>query len=149
MSTITITPEQILNDRSARRAAGLAGCISGQPAPDLDFFGFRDVQIWNMDATGRMNGQEGFDPKNPCCMCFDHRDAFDPTGEVDAELVNEGKANALYTYRNLFPNMEIPVEQPVQQPVEHRNPHVNDNESPPPGGEPTSDTEPGLSNNPS
>jgi hypothetical protein len=143
MSTTLITPQQILNDRAIRKTSGLVGCITGRPEPELDFFGFRDVQIWNMDATGRMPGHEGFNRKNPCCFCFDHRDAFDPKGEVDAELVNEGHLPALYTYRNLVPNVVLPPQDSTENP----------SQSSPSGGEPAGETTqtmdpPGFSNEP-
>ncbi len=111
MSTVTITPQQILDDRAHRKNAGLTGCITGSPVPELsyprDFFGYRDVQIWFRDANGNLNGDPGFDRKNPMCFCFDCRGAFDPRGEVDAELVNQGHTNALYTYRSLFPDLVV------------------------------------------
>ena len=103
-----ITSQQIIADRAARKASGLVGCMTGRPEPELDFFGFRDVQMWNMDSQGRMPGHEGFNRRDPFCFCFDHRSAFDPTGETDASLVNEGHAMARYTYRSLFPNEVIP-----------------------------------------
>ncbi len=106
-----ITPQQIIEDRANRKASGMVGCMTGRPAPDLsyprDFFGFRDVQIWNMDWNGRMNGDPNFNRRDPCCFCFDHRDAFDPTGEIDASLVNERHNRAAYAYRNLLPNEQV------------------------------------------
>lgn len=159
MSTTMITPQQILDDRNARRAAGLAGCMTGKSVPEIDFFGYRDVQIWNMDANGLMPGQEGFNRKNPYCLCFDHRDAFDPKGEVDAELVNERHMNALYTYRNLVPDIPLP-EQPVQTQNTENDMLSSLTSTPsfssPPGGdtpqagdEGVTSEPPGLSNNPS
>ena len=134
-----ITPQQILDDRNTRLNSGLIGCITGHPVPNLDFFGFRDVQIWNMDAQGRMNGDPNFNRRDPFCFCFDHRGAFDPTGEVDASLVNEGHAMARYTYRNLFPDeviqnpvLPIPADAVlIPDPPVDANPGI-----PPPGGEP-------------
>lgn len=101
-SPSSLTSQQILNHRAARKAAGLVGCISGRPAPPMDFFGFRDVQIWNMDANGRMNGDPGFNRKDPGCFCFDCRGAFDPKAEVDLELVQSGHARALEVYGELL-----------------------------------------------
>jgi hypothetical protein len=69
----------------------------------MDFFGYRDVQIWNVDANGHMNGNPGFDRKNPRCFCFDCRGAFDPKGEVDAEIVNAGHERAREVYISLLP----------------------------------------------
>ena len=137
-----ITSQQILENRQARKNAGLVGCMTGRPEPELDFFGFRDVQIWNMDSQGRMPGHEGFNRRDPFCFCFDHRNAFDPTGETDASLVNEGHAMARYTYRSLFPNEVIP--DPHAPPSNSDNNHGGDNGDddddddggvPPPGGD--------------
>ncbi len=103
-STITITSQDILNDRAARKAAGLVGCLTTKPSPEeINFFGFRDVQIWNMDAQGRLNGDPEFDRMNPHCFCYDCRGAFDGRGEVDAQLVNSGHSRALDAYRNIVP----------------------------------------------
>ena len=104
MSTTAITPAQIIAHRDARKASGMAGCITGRPKPtrEIDFFGFRDIQIWNQDANGRFNGDPGFDRKNPGCFCFDCRSAFDTSGIIDAELVNEGHARACAVYANLL-----------------------------------------------
>lgn len=99
---MSITTQDILNDRAARKAAGDTGCITGKPTPQISLFGFRDVQIWNMDANGRMNGDPGFDRMNPMCFCFDCRGAFDKDGIVDAELVNNGHENAMSMYHNLL-----------------------------------------------
>jgi hypothetical protein len=104
---MNISSEQIIADRENRKNAGLTGCITGRPTPDHDFFGYRDVQIWFRDANGNLNGDPSFDRKNPSCFCFDCRGAFDPKGEVDAELVNAGHQNAMYAYRNLLPNLNI------------------------------------------
>jgi hypothetical protein len=141
-----ITPQQILEDRAARKASGLAGCITGHPAPDLsyprDFFGFRDVQIWNMDWNGRMNGDPNFNRRDPCCFCFDHREAFDPTGEIDASLVNERHNRAAYAYRNLLPNEPVvDPHPPAVIPNENNEDEDNGNDDvpppaiPPPGGD--------------
>jgi hypothetical protein len=103
-NTIMITPEQILAHRESRMKSGMVGCVTGRPVPAPDFFGYRDVQIWNMDANGRMNGDPGFDRKNPRCFCFDCRGAFDPKGEVDAEIVNAGHERAREVYMALLVN---------------------------------------------
>lgn len=133
-----ITPQQILDDRASRKASGLIGCITGRPVPALDFFGFRDVQIWNMDAQGRMNGDPNFNRRDPFCFCFDHRNAFDPSGEMDASLVNEHHPLARYTYRTLFPDEVIQnPHNPVPPALVIADPPHNDNDGvPPPGGEP-------------
>lgn len=132
MSTTMITSQQILDDRANRRDAGLAGCLTGKPVPEIDFFGYNDVQIWFLDASGRLNGDPGFNYKDPHCFCFDCRGAFDPKGEVDAELVNEGHVNALYTYRNLVPDRVLPEPaQPIAQNPQQGNPPLTS----PPGGD--------------
>jgi hypothetical protein len=102
MSSFIISPSQILNHREARKNSGLVGCITGRPEPEMDFFSFRDVQIWNRDASGRLNGDEGFNPRDPWCFCFDCRDAFDPNGTTDAELINEGHTRATEVYQNII-----------------------------------------------
>lgn len=142
-----ITPQQIIADRATRQSSGLVGCMTGRPVPDYDFFGFRDVQMWNMDSQGRMPGHDGFNHRDPFCFCFDHRSAFDPTGETDAALVNEGHAMARYTYRSLFPNEVIPDPHPprpaalvIPDPPNFDN-DDDDGGVPPPGGD-----MPGLSN---
>ena len=101
--TINITPTQILEHRRARKESGMVGCITGRPAPKMDFFGFGDVQIWNRDASGILNGDPGFNRKDPHCFCFDCRGDFDSEGTMDAELVNEGHPRARWTYESLVP----------------------------------------------
>ena len=108
MSTLSITPQQIIDHRQSRKDTGMVGCISGRPAPKLDFFGYKDVQIWNRDASGRLNGQEGFNRMDPFCFCFDCRSAFDPHAEVDTELVNTGHKQARWTYASLLPADMVP-----------------------------------------
>lgn len=115
MTTPMITPQQILDDRTARKDAGLVGCMTGQPEPAIDFSGYNDVQIWRP-----------LDPKDPHCFCFDCRDIFDTFGEIDAELVNEGHANACYAYRNLVPERPVAVAAVAEQ---------NNASLPPPGGD--------------
>jgi hypothetical protein len=117
LATFKITPEQIIAHRELRKNCGMAGCITGRPAPAMDFFGYRDVQIWNVDANGRMNGDPGFDRKNPHCFCFDCRGAFDPRAEVDAELVNSGHERACQVYASLLvPTATTPVASPPPPP---------------------------------
>ncbi len=106
----SITAQQIINHRAARKAAGLVGCVSGRPVPEMDFFGYRDVQIWNRDAQGRLNGDPDFNRKDPYCFCFDCRGAFDPKAEVDLELVQSSHARALEVYGDLFPPSTLPTE---------------------------------------
>lgn len=106
--SLNITSQQIIDNRNARKAAGLVGCISGRPAPALDFFGYKDVQIWNRDASGRLNGDPGFDRMNPGCFCFDCRSAFDPRAEVDLQLILDGHSVARWTYAELLPSDAVP-----------------------------------------
>lgn len=108
MSSHNITAQHILDNRKARKDAGLVGCISGRPVPALDFFGYRDVQIWFYDANGKLNGDPGFDRKNPMCFCFDCRSAFDPDATVDLELVLNGHAKACATYTSILPAQAVP-----------------------------------------
>lgn len=98
----SISPIQIVKHRALRKAAGLTGCISGRPVPEMDFFGYKDVQIWFRDASGRLNGDADFNRRDPYCFCFDCRDAFDPEGTLDAELVNEGHKRARIIYASLL-----------------------------------------------
>lgn len=90
----------------------MAGCITGRPEPELDFFGYKDVQIWNLDAQGRLNGDPGFDYMDPHCFCFDCRGAFDPKATVDAELVNRGHVRACFVYASLLPKVPEAPQQP-------------------------------------
>ena len=107
-STLSITPQHIIDNRTARKDAGLVGCISGRPAPSIDLFGYGDVQIWNRDANGNLNGDPGFDRMNPMCFCFDCRSAFDPDAEVDFELIQKGHKQALWTYEAILPRTMVP-----------------------------------------
>jgi len=108
MSSLNITSQQIIDNRAFRKAAGLVGCISGRPEPQLDFFGYKDVQIWYVDANGHMNGDPGFDRMNPGCFCFDCRSAFDPKAEVDLQLILDGHERARSTYAQLLPAHALP-----------------------------------------
>ena len=115
-STLTITPQQILDNRQARKDAGLVGCITGRPAPRMDLFGYGDVQIWNRDASGRLNGDPDFNRRDPWCFCFDCRGAFDPRGIVDAEIVSEGHVRAREVYAQLLPADMRPAPRPEPTP---------------------------------
>ncbi len=115
-STLIITPQQILDNSQARKDAGLAGCITGRPAPRMDFFGYKDVQIWNIDASGRLNGDPEFNRRDPWCFCFDCRGAFDPRGIVDAEIVTEGHVRAREVYAQLLPADMRPAPRPEPSP---------------------------------
>jgi hypothetical protein len=108
MTTVyNITAEQILKHREDRKNSGMLGCITGRPVPEMDFFGYKDVQIWNTDANGHMNGDASFDRKNPGCFCFDCRGAFDPRAEVDTEIVNQGHLAACRVYASLLPKADM------------------------------------------
>ena len=77
--------------------------------------------VWS-DAQGRLNGDPGFNRKDPYCFCFDCRGAFDPKGEVDAELVNSGHERACNTYNQLLvkpAEAEAPVPLPARTMTEH------------------------------
>lgn len=104
MATKTnITPAQICEHREIRKQSGMAGCITGRAEPELDFFSYRDVQIWNQDTQGRLNGDPGFNKMDPYCFCFDCRGSFDSDGVIDAELVNSGHLRACFVYASLLP----------------------------------------------
>jgi hypothetical protein len=101
-----VTSQQILTHRQGRKAAGLMGCITGKPIPPIDFFGFKDVQIWRTDSKGCLPGDPDFNPRDPGCFCFDCRNTFDKEGVLDAELVNEGHPRACEIYASLIkPNI--------------------------------------------
>ena len=89
----------------------MVGCITGRPVPEMDLYGYRDVQIWNVDVNGRLNGDPGFNRKDPLCFCFDCRGCFDEDGTVDAELVNSGHKRASFVYASLLHN-SVPVTNP-------------------------------------
>ena len=101
-NTKQVTPMEILQNRKNRKEAGMIGCITGKPVPEMDFYGYRDVQIWYLDANGRMNGDPEFDRMDPYCFCFDCRDAFDSKGEIDTQLVNQGHERACWVYASLL-----------------------------------------------
>lgn len=90
--SLNITTQQIKDHRAARKAAGLAGCISGRPEPPLDFFGYKDVQSWRP-----------IDPMKPYCFCFDCRDLWDNDATIDLQLLEDGHTVALMTYSELLP----------------------------------------------
>ncbi len=99
---MSVTAQEIVAHREGRKKAGLQGCITGKPVPPLSFFGYKDVQIWRTDSQGRLPGDEGFNPRDPGCFCFDCRGSFDKDGILDAELVNEGHARACHIYASLI-----------------------------------------------
>ena len=107
MASNNITPSQIVEHRAQRKRCGLVGCISGRPKPEMDFFGYKDVQIWFRDASGRLNGDPEFNRRDPYCFCFDCRGSFDPEGTLDAELVNEGHERACEVYASLLPKKPV------------------------------------------
>jgi hypothetical protein len=105
-STINVTPEQIKAHRESRKASGMAGCITGRPMPELDFYGFKDVQSWRPS-----------DPLQPHCFCFDCRDLWDNDASIDIQLLKDGNKQALWTYAELVPKELVPPkEAPVQRP---------------------------------
>ncbi len=106
-----VTPMEILANRKARKDAGMVGCIGRKPVTGMDFYGYRDVQCWNIDVKGRFPDQEGYDYTNPNCFCFDCRGAFDSSGTIDAELVNAKNPRALFVYgilENKAPMQDVP-----------------------------------------
>lgn len=92
MSTLNITTQTIINDRNNRKAAGLAGCITGRPVPPMRLYGYSDVQSWRPA-----------DPMKPHCFCFDCRGLWDADATIDLQLINNKDPDALYSYRNIVP----------------------------------------------
>jgi hypothetical protein len=88
----TITTQTIIADRANRKAAGLAGCITGRPVPPMVLNGYSDVQSWRPA-----------DPMKPHCFCFDCRELWDADATVDLQLINNKNPDALYAYRNIVP----------------------------------------------
>lgn len=97
MSSLNVTPEQIQAHRASRKASGLAGCITGRPMPELDFFGYKDVQSWRPS-----------DPMQPHCFCFDCRELWDNDATIDLQLIKDGHKMALWTYAELLPKEMVP-----------------------------------------
>ncbi len=124
--TKQVTPMEILANRDARKAAGMVGCMSRKPVTEYDFYGYRDVQCWNVDTKGRFPDQEGYDYTSPNCFCFDCRNSFDSKGLIDAELVNAGNPRACFVYANLLNNQPLPdVNEPEAEPEEdHQDDYV-------------------------
>lgn len=100
MSTLSITPQQIINHRATRKAAGLVGCITGRPEPEMNFFGYSDVQSWRPA-----------DPMKPHCFCFDCRELWDNDASIDLQLILDGHRWARETYAELLP-MDMRPENP-------------------------------------
>ncbi len=98
-----ITPAQILAHRSARKDAGLLGCITSKPKTNRIVFGYGDVYSWRPA-----------DPMNPHCFCIDCRELWDSDGSIDAKLVNSGHQWACHTYASLLPTPAPPAPSPVE-----------------------------------
>jgi hypothetical protein len=105
-STLSLTTQDILNDRAARKAVGLVGCITGKPVPEMNFFGYSDVQSWRPS-----------DPMNPHCFCFDCRGLWDRDATIDLQLLQNGHKDARYAYRNLIPDFVMPLHVNTNQPT--------------------------------
>jgi hypothetical protein len=99
----TITAAQILAHRSARKDAGLLGCITSKPKTNRIVFGYGDVYSWRPA-----------DPMNPHCFCIDCRELWDSDGSIDAKLVNSGHQWACHTYASLLPTPAAPAPSPVE-----------------------------------
>ena len=130
-STLSITPQQIIDHRAARKAAGLAGCISGRPVPEMDFFGYRDVQSWRPA-----------DPMNPHCFCFDCRDLWDNDATIDLQLITDGNMWARETYAQLLPMDARPTARATSSELGSL---MAEHESPPSLGLPTRSNGGGIS----
>jgi hypothetical protein len=102
-----VTPMEILENRKARKEAGMVGCLSRKPTVEYDFTGYRDVQCWNIDTKGRFPDQQGYDYTSPNCFCFDCRGSFDSKGLTDAELVNAGIPRACFVYASLLDKQAV------------------------------------------
>ena len=100
-STLSITPQNIIDHRAARKAAGMVGCISGRPVPEMDFFGYRDVQSWRPA-----------DPMKPHCLCFDCRELWDNDASIDLQLILNGDEWAREVYATLLPMDMRPAPRP-------------------------------------
>ena len=85
----SITTQQIKEHRAQRKASGLVGCIDGSDGPSMSLKGIS----WRPE-----------DPKNPHCFCHDCRTTWDPEGDIDLELINEGNQRACYVYASLIPS---------------------------------------------
>lgn len=110
--TKQVSPMEILENRKARKAAGMIGCLGRKNAVEFHLYGYRDVQCWNVDTNGRFPGDEGYDYTNPRCFCFDCRNSFDKEGKIDAELVNAGNVRACFVYGNLIGKEDLYDEEP-------------------------------------
>lgn len=106
MSTLSITPQQIIDFRAARKASGMAGCITGRPTPELDFFGYKDVQSWRPA-----------DPMQPHCFCFDCRELWDSDASIDVQLIQNGHKMALWTYEQILPKGSVPPRDEAPRPA--------------------------------
>jgi hypothetical protein len=100
--SLTITPQQIIDHRAARKTAGLVGCITGRPVPEMNFFGYSDVQSWRPA-----------DPMQPHCFCFDCRELWDKDAAIDFQLVLDGHQWARETYATLLPMEMRPAPRPA------------------------------------
>ena len=106
MSSLNLTAQQIQDHRAARKASGLAGCVTGRPVPPMDFFGYKDVQSWGPA-----------DPMKPHCFCFDCRDLWDNDASIDLQLLKEGHKMALWTYAELLPEDQRPKKDDAATPA--------------------------------
>jgi hypothetical protein len=91
--SLSISTQQIKDHRAARKASGMVGCITGKPEPEMDMFGYGDVQSWRPS-----------DPMKPHCFCFDCRDLWDSDATIDLQLLQDGHTGALWTYTDLLPS---------------------------------------------
>jgi hypothetical protein len=106
---LTITPQQIQENRAARKAAGLWGCKS---EGDTRLTSMRGIS-WKMDAKGRYGDDKDYDPEDPACFCYDCRESFDPDAVVDLKLIVKGHEGALRAYATLLPDELRPAPTPA------------------------------------
>lgn len=90
-TTFDVSPSAIIEHRANRKRSGMVGCITGKPVPEINFYGFSDVQSWRPA-----------DPMEPHCFCFDCRELWDSDGTIDAQLVNNGHEWACQVYRSIL-----------------------------------------------
>ena len=95
---VNITPEQIVEQRAARKKSGLVGCQNGLDMPLASLQGIS----WRMDTKGRAPDHPEFEPNDPHCFCHDCRRSFDPDGTHDLQLINMGNKQAIHVYGDLI-----------------------------------------------
>ena len=96
--SLNITPQQIVEQRAARKKAGVVGCQNGM---DMPLTSLRGIS-WRVDTKGRSPDHPDFDANDPNCFCHDCRKSFDPDGTHDLQLINLGNKEAIRVYGDLI-----------------------------------------------